>query len=55
MGIYIATRQGLILAERRDSSWHIVRRSLEEQSFTSVAAAGDIVLAGTRQVIGMNG
>lgn len=51
MEILVSTHKGMIQAERRGSSWHVLRRSLEEQTLTSVAVAEDVVLAGTRQGI----
>ena len=51
MEIMVSSHKGMIQAEHRGSSWRILRRSLEEQTLTSVAVAGDVVLAGTRQGI----
>ena len=49
--MFVATRQGLILAERRENGWRADRRSLDEQPITSVAVSGDVILAGARQGI----
>ncbi|MGD8295800.1 MAG: hypothetical protein PVH85_27410 [Desulfobacterales bacterium] len=53
MGIYlyIATAIGLFIAAQTDGQWHIVKHSLKEQSLTSVAVTGNVILAGSRNGI----
>jgi photosystem II stability/assembly factor-like uncharacterized protein len=53
MGIYlyIATAIGLFIATQTDGQWHIVKHTLKEQSLTSVAVTGDVILAGSRDGI----
>lgn len=45
--IYLATGNGLIVAERRPESWHIVRHALPGTVITSGIACEGLVLAGT--------
>jgi photosystem II stability/assembly factor-like uncharacterized protein len=47
--LFVATRQGLILAKCREDSWQIAGRGLEEQPITSIAVTEHVILAGARQ------
>ncbi len=49
--LYIATAMGLYIAAQVNGQWQVVRHVLTDQSLTSVAVAGDVLLAGTRDGI----
>src|SRR3954452_6037648 len=49
--LFIASTQGLIVAEREQGRWREVQRVLSEQHVTAVVAHGNEVLAGTLQGI----
>jgi photosystem II stability/assembly factor-like uncharacterized protein len=45
--LYLATAEGLVIAQRDGDAWHIAQRTLAGHDVTSVVARGDVVLAGT--------
>jgi photosystem II stability/assembly factor-like uncharacterized protein len=47
--LYLATVDGLVIAERAGGEWAIRRRGLEGRAVTSVIAREGVVLAGTRE------
>jgi photosystem II stability/assembly factor-like uncharacterized protein len=49
--LYLATNDGLAIAEPHGDDWQIVGRGLQGQHVTSVVAREGVVLAGTRQGI----
>ena len=53
--MFVAARQGLILAERQEEGWRAVSRNLDGQPITSVAVSGEVILAGARQGIYRSG
>ena len=46
--LILATKQGIVLCERKDGEWHEASRGLSEQHATSVIAREGVILAGTR-------
>ena len=49
--LYIATAIGLFIATQTDGQWNVVRHTLEDHSLTSIAVAGGVIVAGTRDGI----
>jgi photosystem II stability/assembly factor-like uncharacterized protein len=45
--LFLATRQGVVTAERRDDEWRAMARGLTDYAVTSVIAREGVVLAGT--------
>jgi photosystem II stability/assembly factor-like uncharacterized protein len=45
--LYLATAEGLTIAQRSGDMWHIAQRTLTGQDLTSVVACGNLILAGT--------
>lgn len=49
--VYLATESGVWKLEKDENRWSIKERFLEDQRFTSIAVAGNTILAGTRSGI----
>ncbi|MCC7160879.1 MAG: exo-alpha-sialidase [Anaerolineae bacterium] len=47
--VFLATSDGLVIAERAANAWQIVDRVLNGTHLTSVVARGDVILVGSRQ------
>jgi photosystem II stability/assembly factor-like uncharacterized protein len=47
--LLVATADGLALCEREGETWRLVERALGGRALTSVAAAGEVLLAGSRE------
>lgn len=47
--LILATRQGIVVCEKKGPEWRVIRRGLESESATSVIAREEVILAGTRR------
>lgn len=48
MNLFLATNNGLVVAEQNGEAWQITARGLENRHVTSVIARGGVILAGTK-------
>ena len=47
MNLYLATRGGLVICQRKNDDWQVVDRVLRDEQVTSVMAREGVILAGT--------
>jgi photosystem II stability/assembly factor-like uncharacterized protein len=53
--LYLATADGLAIAQREKNTWHVAHRALSGQDVTSIVARGDVILAATTDGIWRSG
>jgi len=53
--LYLATADGLAIAQREQNAWQVIHRALPGQDVTSIVARGDVVLAATTDGIWRSG